>query len=246
MTDARQRLLAKFADAATVVTKQCGISLDDIVRAFSDSYNRVEIPPTTSPAESGLMTVKQRNLFARMISVWRRRSEFVDEDGEPILLPASGAALSLVSLFETAAASDAAGTAGATPAVAIATLESHGAIHRQEDGRYALTATAFVVNANTSAGAVSNLSYLAEYAGTIAHNAYGGQGGRFNRVARTVGFPENKLPVVVAMLEERGTIFLQQVDQFIMKEKENAGDVSGKRKVAVGLFLIDEPITDHD
>jgi len=240
MTDQRvHRLLAEISDAMTLLLKYCDVDEQTVHDEISRSYREIDAPAAEQDASDPL-TLAERNLLGRMLTYWRTMPVYVDDEGMPRPLPAEGDTLSMETLFAEAAKGDRSDLSGIDAAKAVRVMAGK-TLGTNDDGLYFPKSYSFKVNSDTKAGAVLNLAYLAEFAGTARHNAYKGQGGRFSAVARVQGLPVDQLPIVKAALNEQGYQFLVEMDAFI-ESKKAIGDFDGElRDIGIGMYLLDAP-----
>jgi hypothetical protein len=240
MTDQRvHKLLAELTDAMALLLKYCDVDEQQVHDEIARSYREIDAPEVEQSA-SDQLRLAERNLLGRMLTYWRTMPVYVDDDGSPRPLPLDGDEVSMRSLFDEASKGDRSDLSGIDADKAVRIMLDR-TIATNDNGEYYPISYSFKVNSDTRAGAVLNLAYLAEFAGTASHNAYKGQGGKFNAVARVQGFPVEQLPIVQAVLNEQGYQFLIEMDAFI-ESKKAIGDFDGElRDIGVGMYLIDAP-----
>ena len=236
------KLLAELTDAMALLLKYCDVPEQHVHDEISRSYREIDAPEAEQ-STSDQLRLAERNLLGRMLTYWRTMPVYVDDAGSPLPLPLEGAQLSMHTLFNEAAKGDRSDLSGIDVEKAVRLMLGR-TIALNDAGDYYPISYSFKVNTDARAGAVLNLAYLAEFAGTASHNAYKGQGGRFNAVARVQGFPVEQLPIVQAALNEQGYQFLIEMDAFI-ESKKAVGDFDGElRDIGVGMYLIDAPHED--
>jgi hypothetical protein len=243
MADKRvYKLLSELTDAIALLLKYCDVPEQHVHDEISRSYREIDAPESEE-STSVQLRLSERNLLGRMLTYWRTMPLYVDDDGTPLPLPLEGSPVSIQTLFDEAAKGDRSDLSGIDPEKAVRVMLGR-TLAANDAGHYYPISYSFKVNTDARAGAVLNLAYLAEFAGTASHNAYKGQGGRFNAVARVQGFPVEQLPLVQATLNEQGYQFLIEMDAFI-ESKKAVGDFDGElRDIGVGMYLIDAPHED--
>lgn len=240
MADPRvHKLLAQITDAMALLLKYCDVGEKAVHDEIARSYREIEAPEAEG-STSDPLTLAERNLLGRMLTYWRTMPMYVDDEGSPIPLPLEGDHLSMEALFAEAVKGDRSDLSGINAAKAVRVMLGM-TLDTNADGHYYPKSYSFKVRADTRAGAVLNLAYLAEFSGTAAHNAYKGQGGRFSAVARVQGLPADQLPLVKAALDEQGGQFLIEMDAFI-ESKKAIGNVDGElRDIGIGMYFLDTP-----
>ncbi len=232
-------LLQKLADALAVVTKRTGLSLDEVTHAIHTGWEHAQVD---IPDESiRPFSLSERNLFGRILSVWRTNPTFVDAQGEPLSLPVTDdSGPSFTSLFLEALRLSSMDKHKIDAPTTLEIFEHNSIVAVQQDGRILPAMVGFHFNRDPATGAQSNLAYLADFAGNCSINSTSGDDGLFSRVARCQQFPLRKIPVITAMLEEQGLKFLQQVDAFIERESALISEDEERTDVGVGLYLLSE------
>lgn len=236
-----ENILAETADAMTLVLKYCGLSLEQVNEAFRDSYERVEIPES---AESTLepITPEATRFIGNLITNWRTKPEFLDKLGAPLDLPKTGAGQSLQSLFERTADGASDSSLDISFEEVATRLVEHDAAQITPDGHYKLIISYLHVNSRDTAGAAVQLDYIRNFARTIAHNTYQGQGGRCCLVARCHRFPVQKIALINGLLEDQGLNFLESLDEELDRYYVPPSDTeTATIKLGVGLYLIEDP-----
>lgn len=234
------QLMQEITDALALLLSYCNVDEGTVHEAVAKSFREVD-PEEVSLEPSTPLRLAHRNLFGRMLSYWRTLLAYVDETGLPRSLPASGPEPSMESLYADAVKNDSSDLSGIEPSEVPELLLKHRSVKKDKDGNYYPIEYSFKVNTDTLTGAISNLAYLAEFAGTAKHNAYKGQGGRFNAVARVQGMPVDQLPLVQAMLRNEGYQFLTEVDTMLESKKDTSRDRAELCDIGVGLYLIVQP-----
>jgi len=245
MNDTRvMELMQEVTDAMALLLSYCNVDEDTVHDAVAKSYRNVD-PAEVSLESTTPFRLAHRNLFGRMLSYWRTLLAYVDESGAPRPLPAAGPEPSLETLYAEAAKNDTSDLSGVEPSEVAEILRKHNTVALDSDGNYVPISYSFKINTDTRQGAISNLAYLAEFASTAKHNAYKGQGGRFNAVARVQGMAVDQIPILKAMLYNQGYQFLTEVDAFLESKKSTGGDPATLRDIGVGVYLIDQPHKHH-
>jgi len=233
-------VLKRLTDALTIVTKYCEITPAEIEAAFKASYESISIPAKPSVSPEPLQPAI-RAFIGSMLNAWNNNSQFVDEEGRPIPLPKGGPNVSIETLFRLVNRSTTEDIADFDADQALQILTDHRVVEPDADGNYRIVRRYLRVNTARGAGATSQLAYIAEFAETVAHNTWEGQGGRFCLVARVGGFPKSKMPLINSMLENQGMQFLEHIDKVIEEQKsaspspEDAGI-----SVGVGVYLLEQ------
>lgn len=241
MTDPRiLQLMQEITDTVALLMSYLHVDEDIVHEAVSKSFQKLDKTDVLSEQEAPFR-LAHRNLFGRILSYWRTLLAYVDESGTPRPLPATGPEPSMETLYAEAAKNDPSDLSGIEPSEVPDILLKHKSVKKNANGEYYPIEYSFKLNANTRQGAVANLAYVAEFASTARHNAYRGQGGRFNAVARVQGLPVDQLPIVQQMLKNEGYQFLTGVDAFLESKKATGQNSEELRDVGVGIYLIDLP-----
>jgi hypothetical protein len=246
MTDQRiDKLLADLSDSIALLLKYCNVDEQRVREEIARSFQEVDAPDADG-MDAEPITLAQRNLLGRMLTYWRTKPAYVDDEGTPSPLHIDGEAPSLTTLLAEATEGDNSDLGSLDVNKCAELLELGQAVARDDDGAYYPIKFSYLVNTSTKSGAIANLAYLTEFAGTCAHNAYKGQGGRFLAVARVQRLPEDQFPMVQAMLDEQGYNFLTEVDAFIESKKTKGDSDKTLFDIGVGMYLLKTPHNPDD
>ncbi|MGB5337243.1 MAG: hypothetical protein WBN07_16610 [Woeseiaceae bacterium] len=239
-------LVEALADAISYVTASCGVSSNKLNAAIQRSYHELKDDDTLQ-GEKGPVRPSHRQI-GKIVSFWRASSVYTDELGEPSPIPMNGPPPSLHHLFNEAKAQFNESAQTITFADAIDILMKNGAIQETDEGTFVLVASikgaALNVHPVGGVAPLPLLSYIVEFAQTIAHNIRCRTKYRenpptqFQMVASTEKFPQSMLPRVEAMLDSEGMQLLRRVDQFIETAAINAPEDEKRVFVGVGLYLL--------
>lgn len=243
MSDALiDQLLKKVSDSLVALMKACDVPQSRVHAAIEASYADVQIPLLTQ-AGTAPFRVAHRNLFGRMLTIWRNRPDYVGSDGSPRPLPLRGKSSSVESLFAHSTSGDTSDLDDIDPQAAIDILVSHGSVAINEDGHFYPISYSFRIAGDTQARAAGALAYMAEIGGTVTHNAFYSSESRLMAVARVQRLPTYLLPAIRATVRSKGEAFLTDADNYIESQKAGAAEAEDHRDIGVAIVYIEEP---HD
>ena len=228
-------LTVMMQNLATVLVA-AGIPGEQALRSFSEALDQAPTEPPERTPDFGLGSDASL-FFGAIITTWRRDSDYVDNEGEPIPLPLSGADISVEALYERVCSVHADIAAGRTFDESLQRLTSHNVVQQGDDGMFRLVADYFRVNQEGSTSAVNQLDYISRFVSTSAYNVLNsGPQGRFQRAANVRNFPVSQLPVLNRMVREHGMDLLTRIDSFLEESADAAPD--NRRSLAgVGVYM---------
>jgi len=238
-----ENTLNRLMESIAVVGQYCDVSVDDMIQAVRNSYKNVTIPEPPM-ADSADLSTADRDRMGSMLSLWRTTPAYVDDDGAPIPIPERGEGVCLEQLYKLAKDPSVEESATASFDDVLRFLEISTSIERTADGLLSKSGYGGVrMSSPAHINGYAMLVYLTEYAGTVAHNLYGGQGGRFMKVSQVERFPADQARVVSRMLNRQGVAFLEQIDSFMEDKRADAEQINANDiRIGVGMYLIEEPL----
>ena len=236
--DQARRDLATVIEQTVSIGYRCGLSVDDIADLFENSLDKIRDEHTVIPATSSILP-QQMNFLSHMIGLWARDPQYVDETGQPLVLPRSGDPVSLEDLYAHAIRTTTRQSYLLTEEETITYLAEHGAIEETTPGLWQRTSKTVYANRKDRVSPIAQLGYLKGFATTNAHNLDALQGeGRVQSVASVAGFPVDQLPLLSARVREEGLQFLERFDAYLVTQREaHLGSREDVCSVAVGVYL---------
>lgn len=238
MSDQADTVLRRLADALAIVFGYAGLPQDKVLAAIAEGMGAAKLP-----AEASLLalhsTEDQLEVYAAMITIWWTSPKFTSESGQPIVLPVSGSEASIETLLAAALRVNSQVRETFDPVDVAARLVATGNAQPTEDGGVRVLQRGFQFRQDAQLSALLDLARVADFATTVAHNAYDSQGGRFERVARVKNFPVSKIPIVNQRLKDHGMSLLEDIDSYIENER---GDLPTEptevTEIGVGMYML--------
>ncbi|MFL0800967.1 MAG: DUF6502 family protein [Agarilytica sp.] len=189
-------------------------------------------------------TQNSQDRLTRVLSAWHLDSEFLDERGQPLLLPSEGEAQSFSALAKK--------YGGDIPASTLLKELVRGeAIDELDDGTLRVTQRYFFPSQSDPEALIRAGSVVHDLGATLFHNLYEGGGSekplRFERRASNHRVDPATAKAFRAFVEREGQMFLERVDEWLsaheLPESEAGKDahknIEGVR-LGVGAYLIEE------
>jgi hypothetical protein len=181
---------------------------------------------------------RRGNRISRVLAGWHSDEDFIDADGNPLALPATGSTGSLSELFRR--------YAGDLPYGALVKemlgeglIAAHGESYRVLKRDYTYKAL--------DPGIVEQMSVsLHDHAATLDHNLDEERKSppRFEGLADNANIPARSARAFMKLVENRGMDFLTEMDGWLSDHEKDADDDAGGRlvRVGVGVYLISDDI----
>lgn len=238
LKDQARRDLEIVIDQTVALGHRCGLSIDDIAGLFQASLDKLRHEQTVVPATSSILP-QQMNFLSHMIGLWARDPLYVDETGQPLVLPRSGDPVSLGRLYAQALKTTTKQSHLLTEEEAITYLAQHGAIDELSPGQWQRTSMTVYANRKDRVSPFAQLGYLKGFTTTNAHNLDALQGqGRVQSVASVAGFPVKQLPLLSARLREESLDLLDRFDAYLVTQREAHLDTKEEVcSAAIGVYL---------
>ena len=181
----------------------------------------------------------QGNQISRILTGWHVDGEFLDEEGRPRDLPASGQASSLESLLKT--------YAGDLPHGAVRKeMEQRGLIEELSSGEFRVLKRDYVYS-DLDPEIVRRMGVaLHDHAATLEHNLNEDRQSepRFEAIADNAMLSPRAIRTFQRLVESEGLAFLEEIDGWLSNhELENTPDTDTRRvRLGVGVYLIRDEI----
>ncbi len=174
------------------------------------------------------------NLATRVLSGWHQDEEFVDPDGKPLRLPATGTKASFASLCSKY-------SGGVAPATMLKELKHVGAVEEGKDGKMTVKMRTYMPTMQDPARMLSSGSVLEDMGYTVAYNLRRDEDepGRFERRATNTRMPAKALPEFREFIEHEGQAFLERVDAWLTEHEAEDGDESKTIRLGMGAYWIE-------
>ncbi|MDJ0819708.1 MAG: DUF6502 family protein [Desulfobacterales bacterium] len=180
---------------------------------------------------------EKHNRAARVIAAWRREPEFLDEKGDPALLPMEGSGPTFSDLVKR--------FSGNVPPRAILDELIHvGAVERREDGKVALLTRAYIPRIVDS----HKLNILGidvqHLIATIDHNLNPETTEpRFQRKVLYDNLPDEALPKFHNVFAKRAQSLLENADKWLAQHDRDVTPTvggTGRNRAGFGIFFFEE------
>ena len=175
---------------------------------------------------------RQGNRLSRILTGWHTDAEFLDTMGQPRALSEAGETGSFAALLKR--------YAGDLPRVAVRKeLLKRGLIEALPDGTLRVLSRDFVFS-TLDPDVVRQMGVaLHDHAATLAHNLDDERSGerRLEGMADNAGIDVRHVPAFLDMLARRGTVFLQEIDNWLAAHETKAADAGTYEPVRLGVGI---------
>jgi len=175
------------------------------------------------------------NRAARVVAGWVRDTRFSDRHGQPAILAYDDGPVSfhaVVSAFS-----------GDIPARTILEeLLQAGVVKRLNDGRIQLLSRAYIPTGNQAEKLGILGTDVAGLIDTIAHNIYSQEKAFFQRKVYYDNLPEEAIPRLQALVQERGQTLIEDLDQWMSahdRDSNPAVEGSGRKAAGIGIYYFE-------
>lgn len=178
----------------------------------------------------------QQDRFSRLLTAWHLDASFLDDSGQPLLLPLEGDTTSFTALAKR--------YAGDVPLQALLKeLIRAGAIEEQPNGQLRVLQRYFFPVHTDPAALLRAGSVINELANTLFHNLYGPNNGkkilRFERRASNNHIDPKHQKAFKAFVDKEGQAFLERVDDWLSAhESPQAPTATPPIRLGVGVYAI--------
>lgn len=171
---------------------------------------------------------------SEVLRVWQTRSEYLDDQGAPKVLPLKGKS-SFASLVRESCAN-------LSDSAALSALTSGRAV-RVSAGKVELVSRVEIVQGRHTAAHARAAVVLTRLARTLLGNISDDPGAhrKFERVVLANGLRDDQISAVSAYVSRHGQHFLEELDDWLCNRVEESGG-SGKVAAGVELFLFTEEL----
>jgi hypothetical protein len=183
-------------------------------------------------------STERHNRAARVISAWRRESDFLDAKGNPARLPMDGPGATFSELVKR--------FSGNVPARAILDELVHvGAVERRKDGRIGLLTRAYIPR-NVDAHKLNILGTDVQHLiSTIDHNLNSeATEPLFQRKVSYDNLPDEVLPMFRRRFAKRAQTLLESADKWLARHDRDVNPTvegSGSNRAGFGIFFFEAP-----
>jgi hypothetical protein len=205
--------------------------------AILTGLSRREVAKVRDRLQQGGVSTEENhgNRISQILTGWHLDAEFIDENGRPKVLPATGPTGSLLSLLNR--------YAGDLPHGAIRKeMLQRGLIEEPKDGQYRVLKRDFVFSELDPEVIGRMGTALHDHAATLEHNLNEQRKSapRFEAIADNVRVRPATYQAFHKLVEERGLSFLEEMDAWLSEnEVESSPDSSAKTlRLGVGVYLI--------
>jgi hypothetical protein len=175
------------------------------------------------------------NHATRVLSGWHLDADYLEQDGRPRVLPATGPAPSFESLLKR--------YAGDIPTTALVKeLVRSGSIEKLPGGQYRAVRRYYMPLPLDGRAVERSGSVLADVAATLEYNLSRGarQPSRFEGRAQNRHVDPRQLPAFRAFVEREAQGFLERVDDWLSTHEAQAADGAATLRLGVGVYAIHE------
>lgn len=174
------------------------------------------------------------NYATRVLSGWHQDEQFLDADGKPAVLTATGAGQTFETLCDRYSGDVAASTM-------LKELKHVGAVAEDSNGRLIVKRRDYSPRLMDPERMLSSGSVLEDMGYTIAYNLHRAESdpGRFERRAINTRMPASAVPAFREFLEKEGQSFLEQVDDWLTEHEIKDGDNESGIRLGLGAYWIE-------
>jgi hypothetical protein len=209
--------------------------LEELKRCFGE----VEVPEHIRGSEKVRSLSSDGVYFlGRILSTWNDDPKYVNTMGEPIALAIEGETPSFAELFKAARLIVPKGADELTIDEAANQLVQRGAAAIDGSGKIQALKEAITTNVKESVSVGPNLKYIADFASVVAENAIVSDVPIFQKVAKENHIPASAIPMLNALIEEKGMELLIEIDNFLVDSQKEGLNEAKKVSAGVGVYMI--------
>jgi hypothetical protein len=195
------------------------------------------------PRPDDRASAERYNRAARVISAWRRESDYLDAGGKPAALPVSGSGATFSALVKR--------FSGDMPARAtLDELIRVGAVKHLKDGRVRLLARSYVPQSSDADKLHILGTDVQHLISTINHNLEPDSvGPLFQRKVAYDNLPDDVLPKFRMLSAKKAQALLENLDRWLAQRDRDVTPTvkgSGRNKAGLGIYYFEEPYSDED
>ena len=184
--------------------------------------------------EASPAVFSRMNYATRVLSGWFQDEEFLDENGKPAALPATGDSGSFEALCHRYSGDVAATTM-------LKELKHVGAVVEDDDGLLTVKMRTYMPAMMDPERMLSSGSVLEDMGYTVAFNLDRSETdpGRFERRATNTRMPAKSVPAFREFIEIEGQAFLERVDAWLSEHELKDGDDRKSIRLGLGAYWIE-------
>jgi hypothetical protein len=179
---------------------------------------------------------RHQDRMSRVLSGWHQDSEYLDKDGNPLVIPIEGPTPSFAALVKR--------YGGDVPTITI--MRELDRVDAVLISRAGGSDTIEVLRRNYRLDTVEPESLLRagsvleDIGTTVTHNLYrdSDEGSRFEARASNVALPSSSVPAYDAFVREQGQEFLERIDTWLTEHEAADGNSEKTMRAGVGLYWI--------
>ncbi|MDH5359121.1 MAG: DUF6502 family protein [Gammaproteobacteria bacterium] len=176
------------------------------------------------------------NRAARVISGWISNQKYMSGDNEPAVLAFDGDDISFSNLVKE--------HSGDIPARAILDeLLRVGAVSMLEDNRIQIKTRAYIPQTGEEEKLHILGTDVSDLIATIDHNLSGKDAPRFQRKVAYDNLPQEAIPLLQQMVEEKGQKLLEELNDWLMTQDRDSNPStsgSGKKRAGVAVYYFEQ------
>ncbi len=174
----------------------------------------------------------------RVIHGWQTDPMFLNEDGQPAVLPLHGAGTSFATLVTRYGAD-------VTPISVFKQLERAGAVTRSKSDMVRLLKHSTRMRGYSAESIANVATHVRDLAMTLASNIEKSDRPTFSGFRELTKLPPDVAALFISAFSERGALLLDGVERWAATQQRQRKDdntpLSAKRRVGIGVYLVDEP-----
>jgi hypothetical protein len=209
------------------ILRGCGFSETQLREMANEAVRVVEQTPD---AQRSRVTARQAMMCCDVVLKWRRDCGYLDDKGEPAILPMVGDAHSFTNLVGLSAP-------GADPIEVLTAMSELGVVRTTQDKRIELISESVVTCSGKDGLAIAGecvLEHICGFLGSVEFNVFDKPSrakGRFERACYATVSKE-LVPVLQQLVRSRGQDFVDAIDEWLARRSSNV--VEGAQGVLVG------------
>jgi len=195
------------------------------------------------PRPDDRASAERYNRAARVISAWRRESDYLDARGKPAALPVTGSGATFSALVKR--------FSGDMPARAtLDELIRVGAVKHLKDGRVRLVTRSYVPQSSDADKLHILGTDVQHLISTINHNLKPDtMGPLFQRKVAYDNLPDDVLPKFRKLSTKKAQSLLENLDQWLAQRDRDVTPTvkgTGRNNAGLGIYYFEEPYSDED
>ena len=185
-------------------------------------------------AEDDTQVFDRMNRATRVLSAWYTDPDFVDGDGNPKTLSASGETDSFEALCKR--------YAGDVPSTTLQKALLHVGAIKDDNGKLAAVTRYYMPVTMDAEQALRSGSVVEDLGNTVAYNLNRSEDepSRFEGRATATRIPKQAIPEFRAFLEDEGQAFLERVDEWLARHELEDDSTGDGVRLGVGAYWIEQ------